>query len=261
MAKAFGTTLWGIGKAAAIALAVSAAITVVSKALQLADEKWFHPYEHARDKAAKMSQAHEEATQKVEELTKQIEELKAKMDECGIVDPESHAALEQQREQLQTNLNLAKQLNEETAHDARNAVYEQQDTNQNVTFVSSRYSYAGTYGGNQSERVKKMMDDYISTFEEEKQLEQDFANNKILKIGYDSRKKDLEDWRKVLRTNIKAIGDDYTTEMDTLLKNAAYEGNEDYDEYQERIKNLSDDQQAYINFVNLERIKSGKSIA
>lgn len=251
VAKAFGTTLWGIGKAAAIALAVSAAITVVSKALQLADEKWFHPYEHARDKAAKMSQAHEEATQKVEELTKQIEELKAKMDECGIVDPESHAALEQQREQLQTNLNLAKQLNEETAHDARNAVYEQQDTNQNVTFVSSRYSYAGTYGGNQSERVKKMMDDYISTFEEEKQLEQDFANNKILKIGYDSRKKDLEDWRKVLRTNIKAIGDDYTTEMDTLLKNAAYEGNEDYDEYQERIKNLSDDQQAYINFVNL----------
>ena len=76
-----------------------------------------------------------------------------------------------------------------------------------------------------------MMDDYISTFEEEKQLEQDFANNKILKIGYDTRKKDLEEWRKFLRTNIKAIGDDYTTEMD--------------------IKNLSDDQQAYINFVNL----------
>lgn len=96
-----------------------------------------------------------------------------------------------------------------------------------------------------------MMDDYISTFEEEKQLEEDFANNKILKIGYDTRKKDLEEWREFLRTNIKAIGDDYTTEMDTLLKNAAYEGSEDYDEYQERIKNLSDDQQAYINFVNL----------
>lgn len=161
VAKTFVTTLWGIGKAAAIALAVGATITVVSKALQLADEKWFHKYEHARDKAAEMSQAHEEATQKVEELTKQVEELKAKMDECrstttgDIVDPESYAALEQQRKQLQTNLDLAKQLNEETAHDAREAVYDQQDTNQNVTFTSSQYFYAETYGGNQSERVKK----------------------------------------------------------------------------------------------------------
>lgn len=174
VAEAFGKTLWGIGKAAAIAIVVGAAITVVSEALQLADEKWFHPYEHARDKAAEMSQAHEEATQKVEELTKQVEELKAKIDECqstttgDIVDPESYAALEQQRKQLQTNLDLAKQLAEETAHDARNAVYKQQDTNQSVTFTSSQYFYAGTYDGNQSERVKKMMDDYISTFEEEK---------------------------------------------------------------------------------------------
>lgn len=257
VAEAFKTTLLGIGKTIGIAILASIAAAALSKALQLADEKLFHPYEHARDKAAEMSQAHEEATQKVEELTKQVEELKAKIDECqstttgDIVDPESYATLEQQRKQLQTNLDLAKQLAEETAHDARNAVYKQQDTNQSVTFTSSQYFYAGTYDGNQSERVKKMMDDYISTFEEEKQLEQDFANNKILKIGYDTRKKDIEDWRKVLQTNIKAIGDDYTTEMDALLKNAAYEGSEDYDEYQERIKNLSDDQQAYINFVNL----------
>lgn len=232
-------------------------MTLVNKALQWADENWIHPYEHARDKAAEMSRAHEEATQKVEELTKQIEELKAKMDKCRstttgtIVDPESYAALEQQREQLQTNLNLEKALADETAKESRNAVYEQQDAKQNVYLHSSIYGHAEIYDGNQSERVKKMMDDYISTFEEEKQLEQDFANNKILKIGYDARKKDIEDWRKALQTNIKAIGYNYTTEMDTLLKNVAYEGSEDYDEYQERIKNLSDDQQAYINFANL----------
>jgi DNA repair exonuclease SbcCD ATPase subunit len=259
VAKAFGKTLLGIGKTIGIALAVGAVITGARKLLQLADEKWVHPYEHARDKAAEMSQAHEEATQKVEELTKQVEELKAKMDECrstttgDIVDPESYAALEQQRKQLQTNLDLKKQSAEETARDAREAVYDQQDTNQNVTFVSSRYSYAGTYGGNQSERVKKMMDDYISTFEEEEQLEQDFANNKILKIGYDARKKDLEEWREFLRTNIKAIGDDYTTEMDTLLNSAPNEFSSDDDKskYQERIKNLSDNEQAFLNFWNL----------
>lgn len=259
VAKAFKATLLGIGKAAVIALAVGAVITGVSKLLQLADEKWVHPYEHARDKAVEMSQAHEEDTQKVEELTKQVDELKAKMDECrstttgDIVDPESYAALEQQRKQLQTNLDLAKQLAEEDANKTREAVYKQQDTNQNVTFVSSRYSYAETYGGNQSERVKKMMDDYISTFEEEKKLEQDFANNKILKIGYDTRKKDLEEWREFLRTNIKAIGDDYTTEMDTLLNNAPNEfaSDDDKNKYQERIKNLSDDQQAFLNFWNL----------
>lgn len=259
VAKTFKTTLLGIGKTIGIAILASIAAAALSKVIQWADGKWFHPYEHARDKAEEMSQAHEEAAQKVEDLTKQVEELKAKMDECrstttgDIVDPESYDALEQQRKQLQTNLNLAKQSAEETARDTREAVYDQQDTNQNVTFVSSRYSYAGTYGGNQSERVKKMMDDYISTFEEERQLEQDFANNKILKIGYDARKKDLEEWREFLRTNIKAIGDDYTTEMDTLLNNAPNEFSSDDDKskYQERIKNLSDDQQAYINFVNL----------
>lgn len=252
---ALGATLKSIGWNIAIA-AVAAAVGVIAK---LADEYLIHPYEHARDKAAEMSQAHEEATQKVEELTKQVEELKAKMDECrstttgDIVDPESYDALEQQRKQLQTNLDLKKQSAEETARDAREAVYNQQDTNQNVTFVSSRYSYAGTYGGNQSERVKKMMDDYISTFEEEEQLEQDFANNKILKIGYDARKKDLEEWRKFLRTNIKAIGDDYTTEMDTLLNSAPNEFSSDDDKskYQERIKNLSDNEQAFLNFWNL----------
>lgn len=252
---ALGATLKSIGWNIAIA-AVAAAVGVIAK---LADEYLIHPYEHARDKAAEMSQAHEEATQKVEELTKQVEELKAKMDECrstttgDIVDPESYDALEQQRKQLQTNLDLKKQSAEETARDAREAVYNQQDTNQNVTFVSSRYSYAGTYGGNQSERVKKMMDDYISTFEEEEQLEQDFANNKILKIGYDARKKDLEEWREFLRTNIKAIGDDYTTEMDTLLNSVPNEFSSDDDKskYQERIKNLSDNEQAFLNFWNL----------
>lgn len=135
----------------------------------------------------------------------------------------------------------------------REAVYEQQDKNQGVYLYSPGYHHAETYDGNQSDRAKEMMDDYISTFEEEKKLEQDFANNKILKFAYDARKKDLEDWRKVLRTNIKAIGDDYTTEMNTLLNNAPNEfaSDDDKSKYQERIKNLSDDQQAYINFVNL----------
>lgn len=124
VAKAFKTTLLGIGKTIGIALAVSAAITLASKALQWADGKWFHPYEHARDKAAEMSQAHEEKAQKVEELTKQIEELKAKMDECrstttgDIVDQESYAALEQQREQLETKLKLAQQLEDIAAKSA-----------------------------------------------------------------------------------------------------------------------------------------------
>ena len=259
VAKSFGKALWGIGKAAVIALAVGAVITGASKLLQLADEKWVHPYEHARDKAAEMSQAHEESTQKVEELTKQVEELKAKMDECrstttgDIVDQKSLNLLKQQKDLLETNLNLAKQLAEEDSNKAREAVYKQQDANQSVTFTSSQYFYAETYGGNQSERVKKMMDDYISTFEEEKKLEQDFANNKILKIGYDTRKKDLKEWREFLRTNIKAMGDDYTTEMDTLLNNAPNEfaSDDDKSKYQERIKNLSDNQQAFLNFWNL----------
>ena len=124
VAKSFGKALWGIGKAAVIALAVGAVITGASKLLQLADEKWVHPYEHARDKAAEMSQAHEESTQKVEELTKQVEELKAKMDECrstttgDIVDQKSYDALDQQRKQLQTNLKLAQQLEDIAAKSA-----------------------------------------------------------------------------------------------------------------------------------------------
>lgn len=124
VAAAFKTTLLGIGKAAVIALAVGAVITGASKLLQWADGKWFHPYEHARDEAAEMSQAHEEEAQKVEDLTKQIEELKAKMDECrstttgDIVDQKSYDALEQQRKQLQTNLKLAQQLEDIAAKSA-----------------------------------------------------------------------------------------------------------------------------------------------
>lgn len=120
VAAAFGATLKSIGWNIAIA-AVAAAVGVIAK---LADEYLIHPYEHARDKAAEMSQAHEEATQKVEELTKQVEELKAKMDECrstttgDIVDPESYDALEQQRKQLQTNLKLAQQLEDIAAKSA-----------------------------------------------------------------------------------------------------------------------------------------------
>ena len=124
VAKAFKTTLLGIGKTIGIALAVGAVITIASKALQWADGKWFHPYEHARDLAAKMSQAHEEDAQKVEELTKQIEELKAKMDECrstttgNIVDQESLNLLKQQKDLLETNLELAQQLEDIAAKSA-----------------------------------------------------------------------------------------------------------------------------------------------
>lgn len=121
VAKAFGKALWGIGKAAVIALAVSAAITLASKGIQWAYENKFHKYEVARDKAAEMSQEHKEAAQNVEDLTKQIEELKAKMDECRstttgkIVDQESLDLLNQQKKQLETNLELAQPLAEESA--------------------------------------------------------------------------------------------------------------------------------------------------
>lgn len=117
---AFGATLKSIGWNIATA-AVAAAVGVIAK---LADEYLIHPYEHARDKAAEMSQAHEEAAQKVEDLTKQIEELKAKMDECrstttgDIVDQKSYDALDQQRKQLQTNLKLAQQLEDIAAKSA-----------------------------------------------------------------------------------------------------------------------------------------------
>ena len=83
VAKAFKTTLLGIGKAAVIALAVGAVITGASKLLQWADGKWFHPYEHARDEAAEMSQAHEEEAQKVEDLTKQIEDSRLRWTSAG----------------------------------------------------------------------------------------------------------------------------------------------------------------------------------
>lgn len=117
---ALGATLKSIGWNIAIA-AVAAVVGVVAK---LADEYLVHPYEHARDNAAEMSQAHEEAAQKVEELTKQVEELKTKMDECrstttgDIVDQKSYDALEQQRKQLQTNLKLAQQLEDIAAKSA-----------------------------------------------------------------------------------------------------------------------------------------------
>lgn len=121
VAAAFGTTLKSIGKTIGIAIFASVVAAGISKALQLADENWIHPYEAARDKASEMSQAHEEAAQKVEDLTKQIEELKAKMDECrstttgDIVDPQSYAALNKQKDQLEINLRLAQQLAEESA--------------------------------------------------------------------------------------------------------------------------------------------------
>ena len=121
VAKAFGTTLLGIGKTIGIAILASVVAAGISKVIQWADENWIHPYENARDKAAEMSQANEEATQKVEELTQQIEGLKAKMDECrstttgDIVDPQSYAALNKQKDQLEINLKLAQQLAEESA--------------------------------------------------------------------------------------------------------------------------------------------------
>lgn len=124
VAKAFGKALWGIGKAAVIALAVSAAITLASKGIQWAYENKFHKYEVARDKAAEMSQEHKEAAQNVENLTKQIEELKAKMDECRstttgkIVDQESLNLLKQQKDMLETNLKLAQQLEDIAAKSA-----------------------------------------------------------------------------------------------------------------------------------------------
>lgn len=140
---ALGATLKSIGWNIAIAAVVAA----IGVAVKLADEYLLHPYEHARDKAAEMSQAHEEAAQKVEELTKQIEELKAKMDECrstttgDIVDKQSFGYLVRQKQYLETNLELAKQLAEETAHDAREAVYDQQDKSSGKVIPSIQATY------------------------------------------------------------------------------------------------------------------------
>ena len=120
VAAAFGKALLGTIATTVAAAAIGAIVSVVAEKIDNA----VHAYENARDKAAEMSQAHEEKAQKVEELTKQIEELKAKMDECrstttgDIVDQESYDALEQQRKQLQTNLKLAQQLEDIAAKSA-----------------------------------------------------------------------------------------------------------------------------------------------
>lgn len=257
VAKAFGKALLGTIATAVAAVAIGAIVSVVAKKIDNA----VHAYENARDKAAEMSQKHEEATQKVEELTQQIEELKAKMDECrssttgDIVDQESFDLLKQQKKQLETNLELAQQLADITAEDTRSAVYEQQDTKTtdriSISAGLRNLGLTGTYSGNQHERMEQAVGDYKKSIEALIQLDEDFANGKMFKAAYEERRVELEKFQKDSKEYIKSIGDDYTTEMDTLLKNAAYEGSEDYDEYQERVKNLSDDQQFLINFINL----------
>lgn len=120
VAKSFGKALLGTIATAVAAVAIGAIVSVVAEKIDNA----FHAYENARDKAAEMSQAHEEDAQKVEELTKQIEELKAKMDECrstttgDIVDQESLNLLKQQKDMLETNLKLAQQLEDIAAKSA-----------------------------------------------------------------------------------------------------------------------------------------------
>lgn len=248
---ALGATLKSIGWN----IAIAAVAAVVGVAVKLADEYLFHPYEHARDKAAEMSQAHEEATQKVEELTKQIEELKAKMDECrstttgDIVDKQSFGYLVRQKQYLETNLELAKQLAEETAHDAREAVYDQQDKSSGKVVPSIQ----ATYEGDQHERLQQVIADYKKTDLAIKHLDEDLANKKIPQEIYDARIAGFHKLQEDLRNYIKEMGDDFNTEMDTLLNNAPNEFSSDDDKskYQERIKNLSDDQQAFLNFWNL----------
>lgn len=261
VAAAFGKALWGIGKAAVIALAVSAAITLASKGIQWAYENKFHKYEVARDKAAEMSQEHKEAAQNVEDLTKQIEELKTKMDECRstttgkIVDPESYDMLEQQRKQLQTNLDLAKALADETAKEARNAIYEQQDTSSTKAISTpatlKHAGISGTYTGNQHERLQQALDDYEKLNLLAKQFDQDLADGKTFQAAYDTRMVALRKMQGDLRAYIKETSEDLHTEMTTLLENAANEDSEDFDKYQKRVKSLSDDQQVAANFINL----------
>ena len=248
---ALGATLKSIGWNIAIAAVVAA----IGVAVKLADEYLFHPYEHARDKSAEMSQAHEEAAQKVEELTKQIEELKAKMDECrstttgDIVDKQSFSYLVRQKQYLETNLELAKQLAEETAHDAREAVYDQQDKSSGKVIPSIQ----ATYEGDQHERLQQVIADYKKTDLAIKHLDEDLANKKIPQEIYDARIAGFHKLQEDLRNYIKEMGDDFNTEMNTLLNNAPNEFSSDDDKskYQERIKNLSDDQQAFLNFWNL----------
>ena len=259
VAKSFGKALLGTITTAVAAAAIGAIVSVVAEKIDNA----VHAYENARDKAAEMSQKHEEATQKVEELTQQIEELKAKMDECrssttgNIVDQESLDSLKQQKKQLETNLELAQQLADTTAEDTRNAVYEQQDTKTtdriSISAGLRNLGLTGTYSGNQDERMEQAVGDYKKSIEALIQLDEDFANGKMFKAAYEERRVELEKFQKDSKEYIKSIGDDYTTEMDTLLNNAPNEFSSDDDKskYQERIKNLSDNEQAFLNFWNL----------
>lgn len=259
VAKAFRKALLGTIATAVAAAAIGAIVSVVAEKIDNA----VHAYENARDKAAEMSQKHEEATQKVEELTQQIEELKAKMDECrssttgNIVDQESLDLLKQQKKQLETNLELAQQLADTTAEDTRSAVYEQQDTKTtdriSISAGLRNLGLTGTYSGNQDERMEQAVGDYKKSIEALIQLDEDFANGKMFKAAYEERRVELEKFQKDSKEYIKSIGDDYTTEMDTLLNNAPNEftSDDDKSKYQERIKNLSDNEQAFLNFWNL----------
>jgi chromosome segregation ATPase len=259
VAKAFGKALLGTIATAVAAAVIGAIVSVVAEKIDNA----VHAYENARDKAAEMSQKHEEATQKVEELTQQIEELKAKMDECrssttgDIVDQKSLDLLKQQKKQLETNLELAQQLADITAEDTRSAVYEQQDTKTtdriSISAGLRNLGLTGTYSGNQDERMEQAVGDYKKSIEALIQLDEDFANGKMFKAAYEERRVELEKFQKDSKEYIKSIGDDYTTEMDTLLNNAPNEftSDDDKSKYQERIKNLSDNEQAFLNFWNL----------
>lgn len=260
VAKSFGATLLGIGKTIGIAILASVVAAGISKALQWADENWIHPYEAARDKAAEMSQAHEEAAQKVEDLTKQIEELKTKMDECRstttgeIVDPQSYAALNKQKDQLEINLKLAQQLAEESAKNAREAIYDQQDASKTVTLktsITNMSGYAEVFQGNQSELLQQITDAYKSTFRDIYQAEQEYAKGDISESIYKKRIEGIKEWQKVYRTALKDMGDDFTVEMNTLLKNAANEDSTDYEEYQKRLKDLTDNEQYLTSFIDL----------
>lgn len=259
VAKAFGKALLGTIATAAVA----AVIGYVVKSLATQIDNVVHAYENARDKVSEMNQKHEEATQKVEDLTQKIEELKAKIDECkdsttgNPVDPESYDALEQQRKQLQTNLDLQKAMAESAAHDTREAVYAQQDASSTkiisapATVKSAGIS--GIYQGNQHERLQQAMDDYKTLASAIENLDSDLANGKIIQAVYDTRLAAFKEFQEKLQAYIKESGDDLNTEMDTLLKNATNEQSKDADKtkYQERIKVLSDTQQAFLNFWNL----------
>lgn len=259
VAKAFGKALLGTIATAAVA----AVIGYVVKSLATQIDNVVHAYENARDKVSEMNQKHEEATQKVEDLTQKIEELKAKIDECkdsttgNPVDPESYDALEQQRKQLQTNLDLQKAMAESAAHNTREAVYAQQDTSSTkiisapATVKSAGIS--GIYQGNQHERLQQAMDDYKTLASAIENLDSDLANGKIIQAVYDTRLAAFKEFQKKLQDYIKESGDDLNTEMDTLLNNATNEQSKDADKtkYQERIKVLSDTQQAFLNFWNL----------